>query len=141
MSKKKFVHSIADVPLVQDDAASMLNSALITNDTCGASECAATLFSMGPHVPAGEGEIHPEVDELAYVIAGSGIVYLNGEPNRFRAGDVIFVPKGYHHVVENDSDEVINMFCVICTSWNDLPELREALGKWSVIPAEDSWLP
>ena len=139
--KKRYVFNVSDVPLLQDPTKSMQNSAMITNETCDATECAATLFSMAPHVPAGEGEIHPEIDELCYVIAGSGILYLNGEPIRFEAGDVIFVPKGYHHSVENDGDEVINMFCVIGTSWNDLPELREALEKWPEVDAEESWLP
>ena len=139
--KTRHVFNVADVPLLQDPTKSMQNSAMITNETCGSMQCSATLFSMAPHVPAGDGEIHPEIDELFYVISGQGILYLNGEPLRFQAGDVCFVPMGHHHSVENDGDEVINMFCVIVDSWENLPEIREGLGKWPEVDVEESWLP
>lgn len=138
--KQRYVINVADVPLLQDPARSMQNSAVITEETCGATQCAATLFSMAAHTPAGDGESHPGIDELFYVISGRGILYLNGQPIRFEAGDVCFVPMDHHHSVENDGDEVLNLFCVIGESWDNLPELREGLGKWNVIDPEGTWL-
>jgi len=139
--KTRYVLNVTDVPLLQDPTKCMQNSAMITNETCGATQCSATLFSMGPHTPAGNGETHPEIDELFYVISGRGILNLNGEPLQFQAGDVCFVPMGHHHSVANESDEVLNLFYVIGDSWENLPEIREGLGKWSEVDTEESWLP
>ena len=52
------------------------------------------------HIPAG-GEIgeetHTENDQVLYLVAGEGTVYLNGEVSDYIEGDVVVVPAGTTH--------------------------------------------
>jgi len=52
------------------------------------------------HIPAG-GEIgeetHSENDQILYLVAGEGTVYLNGEASSYETGDVVLVPAGTKH--------------------------------------------
>ena len=55
------------------------------------------------------------------------------------AGDVVFVPKGHEHSVSNDGDEVLSLFWAIGEAWSKLPEIRDELGTWHEIPADQVW--
>lgn len=52
------------------------------------------------HIPAG-GEIgeetHSENDQVLYLVAGKGTVYLNGEASDYEEGDIVLVPAGTKH--------------------------------------------
>jgi len=52
------------------------------------------------HIPAG-GEIgeetHTENDQVLYLVAGEGKVYLNGEASDYNEGDIVLVPAGTKH--------------------------------------------
>lgn len=52
------------------------------------------------HIPAG-GEIgeetHTENDQVLYLVAGEGTVYLNGKASEYQEGDVVVVPAGTKH--------------------------------------------
>ncbi len=62
--------------------------------------------------PGGLRELHwhPNADEWQYVISGGVRVTLFGSHGRFRqetleTGDVVYVPTGFGHSIENDSDD------------------------------------
>lgn len=52
------------------------------------------------HIPAG-GEIgeetHAENDQVLYLVAGEGTVYLNGAASDYKEGDIVLVPAGTKH--------------------------------------------
>ena len=55
------------------------------------------------------GSVCHETEEFAYVASGGGVLRLDGEDVRFRAGDALHIPAGVWHAVVNDSDEDVVM--------------------------------
>jgi quercetin dioxygenase-like cupin family protein len=53
--------------------------------------------------------VRHEVEEVAYVVAGSGELQLDGDPAPFRAGDALHIPAGVWHAVANTGDEDVVM--------------------------------
>ena len=52
-----------------------------------------------------------ETEEVAYVVAGSGEIRLDGESMPFAAGQGVFVPAGVWHAVANTgAEEVVMVF-------------------------------
>jgi quercetin dioxygenase-like cupin family protein len=52
-----------------------------------------------------------ETEEVAYVVAGSGELRLDGEAVPFREGDAVHIPAGTWHAVANNGDaDVIMVF-------------------------------
>ena len=52
-----------------------------------------------------------ETEEVAYVVAGSGELRLDGEAVPFREGDAVHIPAGTWHAVVNSGDtDVIMVF-------------------------------
>jgi len=74
-------------------------------------------FSVG-YLDPGEGlaaHVHPESEEVYYVISGSGTVYVGEErkPTRVEADTAIYIPPGTVHGVENTgSDKLVVAFFV-----------------------------
>ena len=57
------------------------------------------------------GPVKHETEELAYVVAGSGELRLDGEAVPFREGDAVHIPAGTWHAVANSGDaDVIMVF-------------------------------
>ena len=51
------------------------------------------------------GMVSHEVEEVAYVLAGSGELRTDGEPVRFASGQALHIPPGLWHAVANTGDE------------------------------------
>ena len=134
-----FVIKESDVPIFENPAKTMQDTVMVTEDTCGSYQNTAGLFWLAPHEIGGEGESHSGIDELFYVISGSGTFYLQGEPLSIEAGDVCFVPKDFHHRVENTGEAVLKLFWLTHERWRDLPEIRNMFADWPVIDAEAVW--
>ena len=57
------------------------------------------------------GPVKHETEEVAYVVAGSGELRLDGEAVPFREGDAVHIPAGTWHAVANSGDaDVIMVF-------------------------------
>jgi quercetin dioxygenase-like cupin family protein len=55
--------------------------------------------------------VRHETEEVAYVVAGSGELRLDGEAVPFREGDALHIPAGVWHAVANTGDsEVVMVF-------------------------------
>lgn len=50
-----------------------------------------------------------EVEEVAYVLAGSGELRTDGDPAPFRAGQALHIPAALWHAVANTGDENVVM--------------------------------
>jgi quercetin dioxygenase-like cupin family protein len=55
------------------------------------------------------GMVAHEVEEVAYVLAGSGELRTNGDPVTFSAHQALHIPPGHWHAVANTGDEDLVM--------------------------------
>lgn len=66
-----------------------------------------SVFKPGTELPL----VSHEVEEVAYVIAGTGELRMDGDPVPFTAGDMIHIaPHVWHAVVNTGTDDVIMVF-------------------------------
>ena len=56
---------------------------------------------------------HAQMDEVFYVLEGSGTFILNDSRQTVEKGGTIFIPKGAWHGFENPSDEMILLWAVV----------------------------
>jgi quercetin dioxygenase-like cupin family protein len=55
--------------------------------------------------------VHPHSEEVVYVAAGSGSVWIDGEVTGVRAGDVVRIPAGTPHATVPDAGEAMELVC------------------------------
>jgi len=81
---------------------------LVTKHTVGATE---TVFGVTIFPPGSKHEIHrhPNVEEVEYIVSGSGLAYVDEDAVALAAGEALFVPKNAYHGFENSSDEDVVM--------------------------------
>jgi mannose-6-phosphate isomerase-like protein (cupin superfamily) len=129
--QQKLVFKIADVPTVEAPDGGMRNNVMVTEETCGATAFSAGILTVHP---GGKScvDCH-EVQELYYVISGTGIVTVGDVPNRVEAGDMMFLPEKITHDVVNDGKEPLAIVWVTGETWSRLPDIRDVLGTWPVV--------
>jgi len=52
---------------------------------------------------------HRELEEIYYILSGSGLMTVGHESVRVRVGDAIYVPRGQRHTLENTGSEPIRL--------------------------------
>ena len=57
-------------------------------------------------------EVHPNTDQMIFIIDGDGTAILNGETRKIEEHDVVFVPAGTTHNFKNTGDEDLKLFTV-----------------------------
>lgn len=65
---------------------------------------------------------HPHSEEVIFVKAGTGAIYIEGDLHRVAPGDTILVPAGAAHATIPDMGEVMDLVCFF-----PHPELTENL--------------
>ena len=50
-------------------------------------------------------EVHPDNDQVLYLVSGKGTVYLDGVESEFNPGDAVLVPAGTEHDFTTVGDE------------------------------------
>jgi quercetin dioxygenase-like cupin family protein len=70
-----------------------------------ASSLGYSVFTPGAVV----GPVKHETEEVAYVVAGSGELRLDGEAVPFHEGDAVHIPAGIWHAVANSGDDDVIM--------------------------------
>lgn len=63
-------------------------------------------FPAQSHAPA---HVHPEEEEILYVLTGEGEMYFDGEPEPIQPGTCIIVPPKVKHSIKNDSPEILRV--------------------------------
>jgi quercetin dioxygenase-like cupin family protein len=94
---------------------------LVTKDSVGSSQ---TVFGITYFPPGSRHEVHrhPNVEEVEYLISGSGIAYVDDDAIALGAGEAVFVPRNAYHGFENDSDaEAVMAWC-----YSGAPSLEDA---------------
>lgn len=62
-------------------------------------------------VPGRTAHRHPLSEEVVYVAAGRGVVWIDGEVERIEYGDVIHIPIGAAHATVPDPGESMHLIC------------------------------
>ena len=57
-------------------------------------------------------EVHDDVDQLLYLVKGTGVAVIDGKEVAFEKGSIFCVPKGTRHNVKNLGDEPMKVFTV-----------------------------
>lgn len=57
-------------------------------------------------------EVHPTTDQLIFIVDGKGIAILNGEIRTIEEHDVVFIPAGTTHNIQNSDDEALKLFTI-----------------------------
>jgi quercetin dioxygenase-like cupin family protein len=57
-----------------------------------------------PPGSAGKNHHHTGTEHFQYIMRGTGTAFLNEEPHRIRAGDLVYKHEGERHFVQNDPD-------------------------------------
>lgn len=64
------------------------------------------------HIPAGGEigqEVHDKEDQVLYLVAGKGTVYLGDETFDYNQGDMVLVPTGIKHNIVASSDQPLKI--------------------------------
>ena len=91
---------------------------LITQETCGAKTCSAGLWWLRPGQECTP-DIHPDADELYYVVSGQGTLLLGDEEYEVSAGMAVFIPRNVTHQSFNSGVEDL------CYYWVFSPQPTE----------------
>jgi len=62
------------------------------------------IMSIDPGTDIGS-EVHPDNDQVLYLVSGQGKVVLNGNEQPFAQGDLVLVPAGTEHNFITEGDE------------------------------------
>lgn len=54
---------------------------------------------------------HPHSEEIVYVLAGTGAVWIDGTSTPVRAGDIVHVPTGSAHATVPDEGVAMELVC------------------------------
>ena len=97
-----------DDPAARGDVAwvTLLSGDVTPTDTfcSGIAECAPTGGNLKPHR-----HTHPEI---YHILEGQGVVTIDGEEHRVKAGDTVFIPGDAEHGVENRGADLLRFFYV-----------------------------
>jgi mannose-6-phosphate isomerase-like protein (cupin superfamily) len=69
------------------------------------------LMTLPPGCDIGE-EVHDDRDQFFRIEEGSGIVYIDGAPNRVEDDFAVIVPAGARHNVVNDGDRPLRLYTI-----------------------------
>jgi len=61
--------------------------------------------------------------EVYHIIAGEGIIHINGESQAIQQGDTIYVPPGGLQFVENTGKENLTFICIVEPAWTPESEM------------------
>jgi mannose-6-phosphate isomerase-like protein (cupin superfamily) len=84
---------------------------LIDRTTSGITRCslAEEVLPPGCAVPP---HYHRELEEIYYVLSGSGVMTVGEETREVGAGDAVYVPRGARHTLKNTGSKEIKLLLV-----------------------------
>ena len=67
------------------------------------------IYMCGGFVPE---HVHDNIEEVFYIVRGSGVAVLDGKEYPVKAGDIVPIPAGVRHAMRNDgTDTLENVVC------------------------------
>ena len=98
-----------DFPVWQAPNKSRKVSLLVSKEICGAENLSAGMFWLAPGQET-VSDIHPEAEEIYYVVSGQGRLVMDGEEFRVAKGMTVYIPAGVNHQSFNDGEEELCYF-------------------------------
>jgi mannose-6-phosphate isomerase-like protein (cupin superfamily) len=104
--------------IVNRDRATIVNTAhgseirpLIDRTTSGVTQCslAEEMLPVGCEVIPHH---HREIEEIYYLVSGSGLMTVGDDTREVSAGDAVYVPRGCRHTLRNTGSEPIKLILV-----------------------------
>jgi quercetin dioxygenase-like cupin family protein len=136
-TSQAMVGALGDTPLLESHDGTMRDTVLISDERCGAQSLAGGLVWVAPGERIHE-DTHP-FDEAYYVVRGEATLVGDGKPLTMKAGDVVCIPAGVSHYIQNSADTVFEIFWCIGTRWEDLKQSVAELGTWPHVDSESGW--
>lgn len=89
----------------------------------GAENVTCRVVSILPETKGGSRNphMHPDVEEVIFVLTGEGMVWIDGEEIPIEKDDLIMIPAAMQHRIINPSEAVLNLLCVFPTAEISIP--------------------
>ena len=58
-----------------------------------------------------------ETVEIYYILEGVGTAYIDDEPIKVKKGDIIYIPKGVHQYILNETHHDLLFLCICTPRW------------------------
>jgi len=104
--------------IVNRDSAAIIDTAhgskirpLIDRTTSNITQCSLAEETLPPGCTVTPHH-HREMEEVYYIVCGSGVMTVGDETQTVRAGDSIYVPRGHRHTLTNTGAEPIKLILV-----------------------------
>jgi mannose-6-phosphate isomerase-like protein (cupin superfamily) len=81
---------------------------LIDRTTSGVTQCSLAEEMLPPGC-AVTPHHHREMEEIYYIVSGSGLMTVGDETREVEAGDAVYVPRGHRHTLENTGNQPITL--------------------------------
>ena len=110
------VVNVDEVPVTVTDTGTRLRVLLdTTQDGQGRLSLAMETFSPGQRNAA---HWHTELEEIYYIVAGSGEMEIGQERRVVRAGDSILIPPNQVHCLRNTGEVDLRLLCPVAPPWH-----------------------
>lgn len=86
---------------------------LITPKTAGSKNVELGILQLQPKkktIP----NIHPESEELFYILKGKGTLTADHETKEIKAGQSVYIPPNLTHTFENTGEEIMEFLLILC---------------------------
>ena len=83
------------------------------------------LLFVRAHFPPGEAHKfhhHPNMEEIIYILAGTGEEWLGEEKRIVKAGDAIYIPAGMVHATYNTGAETLEFLAILTPAKSAAPD-------------------
>jgi mannose-6-phosphate isomerase-like protein (cupin superfamily) len=84
---------------------------LVDRTTSGVTQCSLAEEMLPPGC-AVTAHYHREIEEIYYVVSGSGLMTVGDETRKVNAGDAVYVPRCHRHTLRNTGSEPIRLILV-----------------------------
>jgi len=101
-TSKPSIRNIAEEPWQQFPGhfGSALSKALVRPETVGSKQIDYRISTYQPMAYV-ERHVHKVQEQVYHVLDGEGLMEIDGANTLVRKGDVIFIPPGCHHAIQN----------------------------------------
>lgn len=108
---KKRVIDSKNVPIWQSPDGIRRVSPIVGKENCGAKQMCTSFFWLSPGQKT-VADVHPDSEEIYYVVSGEAKLFLGDETFHVAEGMTIFIPEGISHQSINTGKKDLCYFCV-----------------------------
>ncbi len=89
---------------------------LMDKDTADTKYLTAVLTKVKPGLVVKPCHSHRDIEEIIYVCQGEGKVWVDGDTDEIKRGDLVFFPADSKHMVRNTGDATLELLCFFSSS-------------------------